>query len=994
MLELIGLQEDLVERTCRKVMEHREGSDLSAAAVVFPSKRFGFFLRHELSRALAGNFFPPSLFSIEAFFEMLYKMNFPGRRILDELEAGHAVYESARAVFKGGMYGSQRIADLAAFLPWAQKLLAALEEILTEGGQVEGIDFEKFKEFADLGDYHRSYKDFIRKIPELLADLGARLQGRNMATPGMARRDLAALAEEGSLRTPPARHWLFSGFNAMNDCERKLFRFFRERHGASLILRTDPEGLLDPRSPFHLQSETIHGLGIGLPAEPPFSRSWSDLAEKVTFHPCDGVESEVFLAFRLLEEICRQREEEDLRKVAVLLPYAPTLIPFVQGAVSRFDQDKKAVPFNITLGYPLERTPMMQLVDSLLTVLENSGDGRIEADDYLQLVRHPYVKISGGAGDREPLKRGIHLLENIIHGQNLTRFSVDDLKEKFIAEVRRATHGIGTELAAEMEKQVDVLHLRFIPAGIDNFPSLLAFLRRALESVCRQDTRQAHLFLNEYAAATLTALEELEDFVSANEAVFRATDATGMAALVRGHFRGRTINFEGTPLKGIQVMGPLEFRGLSFDEVVVLDAVEGVLPGTKKYDPILPADIRRIFKIRDHGDWDRIYAFNFFSILGAARRLHIFYPRKSEDGQEYERSRFIERIAYEVEKQTGQAPKAAAAPMPFSLRPRDLRRVKKSAAVLDMLKILSFSPSSLASFVNCPLQFYFSKVLRLGEREEVAPESEGSLIGTIAHKTLQDLYKKYPGGRQLTKAAEKSRDADLEHFLSAAFGSLHFDPRQGLERIRAWTLLEQLRLFVREDQQRMAERGIHVEMQEEKLCMELTVPGLGYPARIQGRLDRRETEGNLLRVIDYKTGLPFNPKVRWNEPLDLKDLYRREENDCLDALAAFRKKYPGMQLQVYLMLLAQEKGKAWEELDAAYVFLREKSRKMVQGIFTTAGRGAREFTPAEKRAVMEAFTRDLGEVLRDLFAREYFLADPVDEKVCSYCPFRLPCGNL
>jgi len=78
MLELIGLQEDLVERTCRKVMEHREGSDLSATAVVFPSKRFGFFLRHELSRALAGNFFPPALFSIEAFFEALYKMNFPG----------------------------------------------------------------------------------------------------------------------------------------------------------------------------------------------------------------------------------------------------------------------------------------------------------------------------------------------------------------------------------------------------------------------------------------------------------------------------------------------------------------------------------------------------------------------------------------------------------------------------------------------------------------------------------------------------------------------------------------------------------------------------------------------------------------------------------------------------------------------------------------------------------------------------------------------------
>jgi len=55
MLELIGLQEDLVERTCRGVLEHRDGDDLAAVAVVFPSKRFGFFLRQELSARLPGN---------------------------------------------------------------------------------------------------------------------------------------------------------------------------------------------------------------------------------------------------------------------------------------------------------------------------------------------------------------------------------------------------------------------------------------------------------------------------------------------------------------------------------------------------------------------------------------------------------------------------------------------------------------------------------------------------------------------------------------------------------------------------------------------------------------------------------------------------------------------------------------------------------------------------------------------------------------------------
>ena len=352
MLELIGLQEDLVERTGARVLEHREGNDLSFTAVVFPSRRFGFFLRRELAAAMVGNFFPPALFPIEAFFESLFQLNFPGHRILGELEAAHAVYESAVSVFKDGMYGSRKSADFASFFPWAQKILAALEEILTEGGRIEGIDFAQYEAFAGLGDYHRSYKEFILKIPDLLADLGCRLDGRKQATRGMASRKVADRAAEGDLTVPGARHWIFSGFNAMNACERKLFSFFRATRGATLILRTDPAGMDDARSPFRLQGETIRGLGMTRPAGLIPSAAWDDLADKVTIHPCDGVEGEMVHAFRILEEICRGRDEASLRKVAVLLPSSPSLIPFVQGAPLALRPGRAGGAFQHHAGLP------------------------------------------------------------------------------------------------------------------------------------------------------------------------------------------------------------------------------------------------------------------------------------------------------------------------------------------------------------------------------------------------------------------------------------------------------------------------------------------------------------------------------------------------------------------------------------------------------------------------------------------------------------------
>jgi ATP-dependent helicase/nuclease subunit B len=994
MLELIGLQEDLVKRTGERVREHREGNDLSATAVVFPSRRFGFFLRHELAAGMDGNFFPPALFPVEAFFESLFKLNFPGHKILDELPAAHAVYESAVSVFKDGVYGSRQIADFASFLPWAQKILAALEEVLTEGGRIDGIDFAQYKEFAGLGDYHRSYKEFIQKIPELLADLARRLEGRKQATRGMAYRQVADRAEAGDLRIPGTRHWIFSGFNAMNACERKLFSFFQEKRGADLILRTDPMGMNDALSPFRLQAETIGGLGMARPAGRIRSTAWDDLAGKVTIHPCDGVEGEMVHAFRILEEICRGRDEASLRKVAVLLPSSPSLIPFVQGAVSRFDQDAHGLPFNITLGYPLERTPMMQLVDSLLTVLENTRGGTIPSGDYLQLIRHPYVKISGGGGDLEPLKRGIHLLENIINGGNLTRFSVAGLEAMLTAEMQRPVHRIAPGLAAEIAAQVSGLHQRFIPQGLAGMRSLLAFLQQALESVGSEKNRGAHLFLNEYAATALDSLEELNDFASSHDQVFHTADATAMAAMVRSYFRGRTIRFEGSPLQGVQVMGPLEFRGLSFEEIVVLDALEGVLPGTVKYDPLLPADIRAIFGIRDHGDWERIYALNFFAMLGAATRVHVLYPRKSEDGKECERSRFIERIVYAAEKKNKQAPVAAPLALPFEILPRELRTVGKSQTVRERLATMTLSPSSLEAYVKCPLQFYFGSVLGLKEREEVAGETEGGLIGTIAHEALEVLFDKYPEARAMARSGEKILDADLEKFLYDAFRKHNFDPEKGLEHIRAWTLLEQLRLFVREDGKRIERNGIQIEKREKTFYADLEVPWQEQRIGIKGRLDRLEREGNLLRVIDYKTGSPFPPRVRVKEALDLKDLFRREARGYFDALAAFRNKYPGMQLQIYLVLLAREQNKGWDELDASYVFLREKCGRMNQGIFMTGGRDSRPFTADEKRAAMEAFVNDLGEIVRDIHSREYFLANPGDDRCCSHCPFRLPCGNL
>jgi hypothetical protein len=550
-----------------------------------------------------------------------------------------------------------------------------------------------------------------------------------------------------------------------------------------------------------------------------------------------------------------------------------------------------------------------------------------------------------------------------------------------------------SELAAAVKTEVASLHQRFFPEKINDFSSLLAFLRQALASVGSDRNRQAHLFLNEYVGAALQALEELEDFASARLETFTAARIQDLAALVRLHFHHKTISFEGSPLAGVQVMGPLEFRGLSFDEVIILDALEGILPGTTKYDPLLPADIRKIFRIRDHGDWEKIYAFNFFSLLGAARRVHILYPRQDEGDKDCERSRFIERIVYEVEKRTGHAPEALTMPIPFVVTDRAMRKIKKSRACSAKLESLTLSPSSLETYVSCPLQFYFSKIIGMKEREEIVAETEGGIIGTIAHETLLGFYQKCQAAGSLAKFSHKALDEDLENFLFAAYRNFNFDPEKGLEKIRAWTLLEQLRKFIRDDWQRMADHHVQVVMLEKELTGTIPVSWRPQPVAIKGRIDRCEAEGELLRVIDYKTGnFRLSADNMLKVSFSAQRLISGSEGEYLQALNDFHKKYQGMQLLIYLLLMAQKENKPWAELDGAYVLLKEQDN-FYRCLFAK-GRKKGEMDTKEKSAVMDGFRFDLGEILRDLYTNEYFLANPGDERYCSFCPFRLPCGNL
>lgn len=972
MLTIVPLAQDLSAAVVDELLRDAD-DDLSDRAVVFPNQRQLLFLREELGRRRSGPFFPPRLLTVEALVDELFHLNHPGFGEAGEMDLAHAVFESVGSVFPDGAYLGGRGGGFCAFYPAALQLLRALEEVLVEGGELPGDAAARtFVQLADLGDYHRDYQGFIGRLPLLAEAFAARLQALRLCSRGLQHREVARLAAAGTLRAPPLRRWIFAGFHVLTRSEGALFSHFFRAGCARLLLHTDPHGLHDPLSPFHLQRQTLAALGLTAPAAPDGEAEWNRFAGKVTFYPMAGNEAQMAQIAAILAETATARDEAGLRRVGVALPDSGGLIPFVQGVVSRLE---KPLPFNITLAYPLRRTPVFQLLDSMLRLRETAAAGPLRAADYLALMRHPYIKLSAGGG--EALRSAIHRADEAIGARNLARFTAAELE----AALASLPEG-GAELAAALRAAHDTF---LLPPGASPAETI-SRLRRALGEVAAGGAGSGYLFLAEYLRAAEQALGEAAEFFARHPGLAPGPDFAALANLLRGHLDARLVGLEGSPLSGVQVMGMLEFRGLPFDEVIIADAVEGVLPPSRKYDPLLPYDIRRLLGIRSHTDWESLYAHNFFSLLASARRVHLLYPAGS--GGKSEPSRFIAKIRYELTRRGQPAPEIRW--QPFSLRRpvRETPAPAKTEALREQLRRRELSPSALADYIACPMHFYHRHLLHLQEREELSEESDAGVRGSIVHEALGEIFSQAPG-HWLALRGEERRER-VRRVVESAYERNQLDPQRGVERIRAWAMVEKLATVVAVEAARLVENRVEVGGTELEYRVALAVPALPHPVGLRGTIDRIETQDGLKRVVDFKTGAAFTSAARPEGWPDLANLARLEGSGYREAMAEFRRRCPPFQILFYSLLLAEAETLDPAGIDALYVFLKEP--EPTYGWVFAGGRRDGPADPERRREVMAAFRSALNGIFTDLFSRPDFPANPLDPRRCRECPYATLCG--
>ena len=317
-----------------------------------------------------------------------------------------------------------------------------------------------------------------------------------------------------------------------------------------------------------------------------------------------------------------------------------------------------------------------------------------------------------------------------------------------------------------------------------------------------------------------------------------------------------TINFKGSPGKGLQIMGMLETRALDFETVIITSVNEGILPTGKSNNSFISYDLKRAFKMPTFRDKDAIYTYHFYRLLQRAKNVYITYNTEPDVLEGGEKSRFVSQLLADDNlkpflSHTIEVPKVSIA----GEKPIQIVKTPKLLQKLNQLAVSGFSPTSLTTYIKNPYTFYKRYILGIQEIPNIAEHIAPNTFGTIIHDSLEQLYAPLidvPLSTALLEPIKKQVAQITKLQFQRTLGSQNLEKGQLLI---VFNVVKKYVLSVIEHDIAQAQHDeIIIRALEQKLKISLPPVGTNLPIQLKGTIDRIETVNGLVRIIDYKTG--------------------------------------------------------------------------------------------------------------------------------------------
>jgi hypothetical protein len=792
-------------------IRHTNG-DISDFTLILPSKRAGGFLKNILKNTATQTSFSPLILSIEEFIENLSNL-----KIIDNTEL---LFKSYQAYLSTEVIKEKE--SFETYSSWAITLLNDFNEI--DRYLVEPKPFfnylssiktlERWGVNQEQTELINNYLQFWAGLPDFYENLQSLLLKENLGYQGMVYRE-AALNLEHYINSNRSKKHIFIGFNALNTAEQNIIQELLETENTDIYWDTDQT----------LYNDTKHSASYFIRK---YIKEWKYFQNETPKFISDNFENKKHFQFveiqknivqaKYVGKLLSSLSEDEINKTAIVLGDENLLVPLL------YSLPENVKNLNVTMGVSLKNFPAVIFFELLFAIHLRTTE-TIYYKEILSILNHPL---------------GTLLVPNAIDiTKNLTRENITHITVSSLIELSNTSEN-------------EILHLLFEDWKDDSQTAI----GRALKCIEELQTKNT---LNTIEHIVLLQIAKVFRKIDAlNQKYPHLKSIKSVLTLFSELTSTTSLDFEGDAYKGLQIMGVLETRVLDFENVIITSVNEGIFPSGKSNASFITYDLKQQFNLPLYTEKDAIYTYHFYRLLHRAKNVTLLYNNHSEGINTGEKSRFIRQL--EIEKHPNHTVEKHILSPKVQIKPRVLKQVNKSEAVVQRLREIAekgFSPSALTSYIRNPLDFYFQKILRLNDFEEVEETVAANTLGTIVHDTLETFYKPLEGSflsiEKLSEMKDRIHEQVTSEFKKTFKGGTF---NKGKNLIVFEVAKRYISNFIdREIVEIETGNTIKISKIETDLTLEIPIPELDFPVKIHGKVDRVDEYNGQVRIIDYKTGL-------------------------------------------------------------------------------------------------------------------------------------------
>lgn len=957
-----GYMETFLKQVAHDLYNKTEGN-FTKVTIVFPNKRASLFFNEYLAQESDCPIWSPTYVSISELFRQSSDLSIadPIKLVCDLYKVFQKATGSKETLDDFYFWGEMLIADFDDAdknMADTHALFSNLKDLnelmdnydFLEEGQKEALS-QFFHNFSinQVTELKQRFISMWNVLGDIYTEYKALLESQSIAYEGMLYRQVI---EQLDVKALPYNKYIFVGFNVLNKVEHTLFKKLNEAGKAMFYWDYDTFYL--NKTP-HEAGEFIRRNLRDFPSELPAS-FFDNLNQpkEVTFIESPTENGQV----RYLPQWIRENLTSQEKETAVVLCNEALLQPVLHALPDNVKH------INITMGFPLSQTPAYSFVNALMelhTSGYNPNNGRYLFAEVISVLKHPYTRQLSPEAEK---------LE-----QTLTR------DNRF--------YPLPSEL-----KQDNVLELLFTPRR--NNLDLCSMLSEALKEVAviyqQQAASHSDAFDQLYRESLFKTYTLVNRFHTLIESKELNVQAGTFQRLLTRVMSSSSIPFHGEPAIGMQVMGVLETRNLDFRHLIMLSVNEGQLPKAGGDSSFIPYNLRKAFGMTTIDHKIAVYAYYFYRLMQRAEKVTLVYNTATDGINRGELSRFMLQFLIEwgypvLRKQleAAQSPQSSA-PIIIEKTPDVMERMKSVFDIRNNPKAL-ISPSALNCYLDCPLKFYYKYVALLSAPDEVTADIDSAKFGSIFHYAAEHIYKDLTAhGKLISKENLETLLKDevrLQTYVDNGFKELFFNLPQneqpeynGIQLINSAVIVKYIQQLLRNDL-RYAPFTFVGSEQRIFENIEIYTPTGDIQSRIGGIIDRIDSKGESLRIVDYKTGGDADT------PANVQSLFIPDKK---------RSNYV-FQTFLYASIVCKKlREKNDSRLVAPALLYIHRAASENYSPVIQMGEPRKPKEPVDNFAQYEGdFRENLKTLLEDIFNPDISFTQTEIEDKCAYCDFKALC---